>query len=171
MTLKTRWTRRFTDLVASRTGRFLACLLIATALAACAKAQVIKQDPNRAAEDAAAVLTLIYFHQDYEAAYAAFDSRVRERITFEDFSAGVDRETAALGAMLELSAEGYKPLQSERAMLLFFTGTRERGTSYHKLLMAGDSGGYKIAYVGSASAPFSDSTGMTGFDPPLVVTR
>ncbi len=171
MTPKTTWKRSFIHFLASRAGLFLACLLMGTSLAACVKVQVIKHNPNRAAEDAAAVLTLIYFKQDYEAAYAAFDSQVRERTTFQDFTTGVERENAALGLMLELRAEGYKPQQGQRAMLLFFTGTHERGTSYHKLLMAGDSGGYKISYAAGAGVPFSDSSDMTGFDPPLVVTR
>jgi hypothetical protein len=126
------------------------------ALSACIKVQVIKHNPHKAVEDASATLELLYFEGNSDAAWATCDEAFRSVTTAQDMASGANQMVAALGPMNELRAEAYQPIQGQKAMTLFYEGRHERGSSYHRVVVTGDSGGYRIFSIESGSTPFTE---------------
>jgi hypothetical protein len=148
-------------------------VLLILALVGCVKVQVIKHNPYRAAEDASATLETMFFDQDYEATRAMADEGFRDKTTPQQMSSIVDQLNAVLGPMNELRAEAYKPMNGQKAITLFFEGTHERGTSYHRVVVTGDSGGYRVCSIESGDRPFpeAEDSEVEGFDNAIVTTR
>jgi hypothetical protein len=152
--------------------RIVILLLLVTALAGCVKVQLIKHNPNKAVEDASATLRVLFFENDVDAAYPMFDEGFRNATTKEQMSSILGQITAAVGRMTELQAEGYQPVNGQKAMTLFYEGTFERGGSYIRVVVSGDSGGYKITSLNTSGSPFPEASGSSvhKFDPPIVFT-
>lgn len=155
------------------TRRIAVFFVLSLALVGCVKVQVIKHDPYRAAEDAAVTLELMFFDEDYEAARATADESFRNATTTQGMSSLVDQFSAGLGPMKELRAEAYKPMNGQKAITLFFEGTHERGTSYYRVVVTGDSGGYRVFSIESSVKPFPEAqeSEVRGFDNPIVTAR
>jgi hypothetical protein len=153
--------------------RIAVILLLMMAVTACVKVQLIKHDPNKAVEDASATLGVLFFENDVDVAYPMFDEGFRNATTKEQMSSMLGQITAAVGPMTELQAEGYQPVNGQKAMTLFYQGTFERGGSYLRVVVSGDSGGYKITSLNTSGSPFPEASGsgVHKFDPPIVFTR
>ncbi len=148
-------------------------ILLTLSLVGCVKVQIIKHDPYRAAEDASATLGAMFFEQDYEAARAMADESFRDTTTVQDMATCVAQLSASFGPMNELRAKAYKPMNGQKAITLFFEGTHEKGMSYHRVVVAGDSGGYRVFSIESADRPFpeAEDSDAHGFDNAVVMTR
>lgn len=153
--------------------RIALLFLVACALSACVKVQFIKHNPHKAAEDASATLELLFFEGNGDAAWAMCDEELRSVTTAQDMASLASQLSMALGPMNELRAEAYQPIQGEKAMTLFYEGTHERGPSYHRVVVTGDSGGYRIFSLETAATPFAELGGsdVHRFDEAIVTAR
>ena len=154
--------------------RQIAILLLLTAsLMGCAKVQVSKHDPNKAVEDASATLKVLFLENNVDAAYPMFDDEFRNVTTKEEMSSMLGQTAASVGPMTELQAQAYAPIYSQKAMTIFYKGTHERGVSYFRVVVSGDSGGYRIDSLNVSGIPYPEaqSPDVHYFEQPIVMVR
>ncbi len=153
--------------------RMAILLLLTVALMGCVKVQLIKHNPNKAVEDANATLRVLFFENDVDAAYPMFDEGFRNATTKEQMSSMLGQITAGVGPMTELRAEAYQPMNGQRAMTLFYEGIYERGGSYLRVVVSGDSGGYRIVSLNMSGSPYpeAEDPDVHYFDQPIVTLR
>jgi hypothetical protein len=57
-----------------------------------------------------------------------------------------DKERRA-GKMFDFEAQAYGPIAGQKAINIFFKSLNERGLIYHRILLTGDSTGYKVSGI------------------------
>ena len=122
-------------------------------LTAC-QVNVIHHDEDRAGAEAAEVLRLIYLKADYESAHDRLAKELREKLSPSQLRDLVGQAEAGQGAVLELKLGSFLPMPGQRAMAVFFDATNERGRTYHRVVMIGDAGGYKVAGLWVRGEPY-----------------
>jgi hypothetical protein len=103
-------------------------------------------------------LKALYFDEQFDEALQLADPALRNSASPTDLENMVRRAQQQLGTLKKLKADSYL-MTLGRSMELFYVGTYERGTLYHRLVLVGDaSSGYKVSGVWFQREPYPPSS-------------
>lgn len=156
---------------ASRGRKWRSAILFVVMLLPACQFFVIVHDEDRAAAEAAAVLKLVYLDGDFQAAYRRLDSGLRPKTSPEQLASIAKQLDGAFGPLTRLTLEQYLPVGGQRMMKIFFTGSSERGVTFHQVTMIGDIRGYRVGGLFFAPAPYPEATHGHRFSRPMVLVR
>src|SRR5713226_7659803 len=138
-----------------RTTRCAILALLVTFLCDC-RLETVQQDPNRAVSDANQFLKALYFDGRFSEAQDLADPELRHATTPAVLREIAEKATQQKGALKTLKADSYL-MTPGRTMELFYIGTYEKGTLYHRLVLSGDaSSGYKVSGVWFQPEPYPE---------------
>lgn len=133
------------------------------------KVESVRHEPAIAVTDGNQFLKTLYIEEDYERARGLADAQLQQSVTASDLSQmvkGIERDQ---GDLQTLKADSYLMVQG-RGMELFYVGTYNRGTLYHRLVLNGDaSSGYKVSGVWYSIDPYPDQPLRRKFDQEILV--
>ena len=129
-------------------------ILIALMLFSCST-RVLNHDENKALQDANKVLKILYFNEDYKAAYDQFDPWFQRNYTPDDLKKIVTDMKTGYGKLKDLQADSFSIMERSSIITLYFNGTHENASSYHRVILKGNAkNGYKIYGLNISDEPF-----------------
>lgn len=152
----------------TRVVRTLPVGLLLIFLSAC-QVQNVHHDPVAAVSDANRFLKALYLQRDYSKALELADVQLRQSSNADDLRPIVERIKGERGELKALKADSYL-MTPGRTMELFYIGTYERGTLYHRLVLAGDvPSGYRVSGVWYSVDPYPEQPMRRSFNQDLFV--
>ena len=139
-------------------------LSLSLALSAC-RFQSVRHSQFKAATDANQFLKALYVDED--CARALQLAAIRS-VTAEDLKKMVDQIKQERGSLKKLRADSYL-MTPGQTMELFYIGEYEKGALYHRLVLIGDSSGYKVTGVWFKSDPYPEHSLRRKFDGGILV--
>jgi hypothetical protein len=130
-------------MVAIELGLLAGCRVTAT---------VIRHDEQRAASEAAQILSLVYIARDYDRASERMHPE--RRVARDELARLVARVEAEHGAVQGIARDSFLPMPGQNAMSLFFTADNEKGSTYHRVTVLGDADGYRVTGVDVQGEPY-----------------
>jgi hypothetical protein len=118
----------------------------------------VKQDPTKAVSDTNQFLKALYFEERFDEALRLADPTLSNSATPADLENMVKKTKQEVGEVKKLKADSYLMTQG-RSMELFYVGTYEKGTLYHRLVLVGDAfSGYRVSGVWFQAEPYPEQT-------------
>ena len=110
----------------------------------------------KAVSDTNQFLKALYFDERFAEALRLADPTLRNSASPADLENIVKKTKQEVGDVKKLKADSYLMTQG-RSMELFYVGTYEKGTLYHRLVLVGDaSSGYKVSGVWFQPEPYPE---------------
>ena len=132
--------------------------------------ETVKQDPTRAVSDTNQFLKALYFDKNFDEAFRLAAPTLQTSATPVDLENMVKEAEERAGAIKSLKAESYR-MTPGKSMELFYVGTCEKGSLYHRLVLEGDASGYKVSGVWFQPEPYPDDVLRRKFREDLFVKR
>ncbi len=123
----------------------------------------VSHDETRAVADANKVLSLLYLKGDYVSAYEGLAPETRKSLSSDALKALLETLRSRHGRLLSLRADSFAIMPGQKALTLFYVGTHEKGTSYHRVVVTGDASGYRVAGLWFSDQPYPEGNLRTKF--------
>ena len=131
--------------------------------------QSVRHNPAEAVFDTNLFLKTLYVDQNYQRALNLADDALRKAATADNLKQMVQTTEQKAGRLRELKAESYLRTPG-KTMELFYIGRYEKGTLYHRLVLAGDaSSGYKVSGVWFQDSPYPGHGLRSQFETNIIV--
>ncbi|HBB94678.1 MAG TPA: hypothetical protein DC054_04750 [Blastocatellia bacterium] len=131
--------------------------------------QTVTHDPVKAVSDTNGFLKALYLEENYPKALSLADVQLRQSVTADDLREIVAGIKQRCGSLKTLRADSYL-MTPGSTMELFYVGTYETGTLYHRLVLVGDvSSGYRVAGVWYQAEDYQEQPLRRKFDQDLLV--
>ena len=128
-----------------------------------------KHDPVKAALDTNQFLKALYLDENPSEALKFCDEQFRTSGATNALTRMISQIKAERGRLKTLTADSYLMVQGP-AMELFYVGTYENGTLYHRLVVTGDaSAGYRVSGVWFQHEPYAHSNLRRKFQTEILV--
>ena len=123
----------------------LLCLVVPLVMACSVNLEKVSHNPDKAAYDVNEFLLALYLDENYDKALQlAAAEHLRQYATVNDLKQTGEKLKQERGSMKSLKGDSYL-MTPGRSMELFLVGEHEKGLSYHRLVLMGDTTtGYKV---------------------------
>lgn len=149
----------------------LGCLFFSGCVFHVSNLHIIYHDEDRAALEAAQALKLIYFDQNFQAAFDRWIPEFKEHNKADDFKKVVDWFTKKYGKLSKIQSDSYQTVFGKKAIIIFFTSMAERENPVFRVWMDGDGKeGYKVRAIYIQDRFLTGDKPRLPFKKPITIT-
>lgn len=131
--------------------------------------QSVRHDPVKAAFEINGFLKAVYVNGNYSKALELADVQFRQSVTPEGLRQLAEGIRTERGELKTLKADSYLMTMGS-TMELFYVGTYEKGTLYHRVVLAGDlSTSYRVSGIWYSVEPYPEQTLRRRFEQEILV--
>jgi hypothetical protein len=131
--------------------------------------EAIQHNPIQAVSEANRFLKTLYIEENYREAFESGHAELRNSGTPDNLRQIAERIRQQFGYLERLKADSYMQTPG-RTMELFYVGSYERGTMYHRIVLMGDAtSGYKVSGLWFKADPYPEHTMRHKFNEDIFV--